>query len=78
MILLGISFLALTGLNKNKAEYLGIKPKMTEQEFDIKHKKKNRARKLWRKLALSVSDKNGRMKLVLSMAKKNLQDQLEA
>lgn len=51
---------------------------MTEQEFDIKHKKKNRARKLWRKLALSVSDKNGRMKLVLSMAKKNLQDQLEA
>jgi hypothetical protein len=36
MILLAISFLALTGLNKDKNEYLGIKPKvMTEKQFDI-------------------------------------------
>ena len=76
--MLGISFLALTGLNKNRIEYLGIKPKMTERELEAELKKKNRARYLWRKLALSVNSKSGRMGLILNMAKKKIKEQLEA
>lgn len=32
IIILGISFLTLTGLNKNRVEYLGLKNKLSEKE----------------------------------------------
>lgn len=78
MILLGISFSALTGLNKDKAKYLGIQVKTTEKEFDIEQKKKARARSLWRKLALHVNKNKGKLGLVSKMAKKNKESKIKA
>lgn len=57
IVLLGLSFLTLTGLNKDRFEYLGLKNKLSTKEQERKLRLNLKAKKLWKKLAISVQKK---------------------